>query len=383
VSAGDDPTEGRVRRSRTILVGVLGLALLVALPFVFERFAPDRSTTRSSPPQSPAAAIPTPRLSPASGSGRLVYVGVDPNGSGVPRLVALDVASGTYQVGPVVRDADRFARLVAVGPERRWLVLIHRPPGEATYVANLIDDLSGAPHEVARGGEISVSADGGELLVADVVGTRDVADCARRSYQLVVRRVALASGRSTPAYLGRRTCHRALEWGPVALGADDIIVNDERGEAHLVYRIGAEGRERLFRGVSSRSASGTFLYAQRGMNLLVWPGGGGLRPIVTGERTLGTIVAASASGRYVVVHGSIHDEPGTWLVDVAAGVVDLGPGTLPSGRRFFAETVADDGTVYLVGYESIVAIEGRGTEPAQHLPPGAPNPVVGPVAWLP
>jgi hypothetical protein len=166
------------------------------------------------------------------------------------------------------------------------------------------------------------------------------------------------------------------------LAGGEIVVNEVRGNAPLVVVIGPDGEDALVRGVVAGSASGVYVFGRRGRDLLVWPGAGAFRPVVTGRRLRGAVVAASPDGRYVVVDGAIGDEAGLWVVDVAAGTVRLGPDSLPPRSETFAQAVAADGTVLLVGYDGIVAVEGRSVAGVP-LPPAAPEPVLGPVAWLP
>jgi hypothetical protein len=312
-----------------------------------------------------------------------VYVGVEPNGSGVPRLVALDLASGTYQMGPAIRDLDPDARLVAVGPERRWLALIHRRPSGDELVADVIRDLTdpGDPAEVARGTAISSSPDGAALLVADLEAAEAGPGCPAGSERLTLALVDVATGRSAIAYRARPAC-AGVDPGAAILAGGELVVNLPRGDVPSVVRIGPEGEDPLVRGAVAESTSGAFLFARRGADLLVWPGAGGFRPVVSGRRLRGSVVAASPDGRYVVVDGAIGGESGLWIVDVAAGTVRLGPGSLPPRSETFAQAVAADGTVYLVGYEGILAVEGASVAGVP-LPPAAPEPVLGPVAWLP
>jgi hypothetical protein len=383
VSDGGDLTEGRVRRGRTLLVGALGLALLLSLPLLVELLTPGRPAARSGPSPGSVAGVPAPAPVGTSRSGRLVYVGVDPNDSGVPRLVSLDLASGAYEIGPAVRDLDPGARLAAVGPGRSWLALIHRPPGEETVVADVIRDLTdpGPPDEVARGVAISLSPDGGELLVAELEEAGSAPGCRDGSQRLTLARVAVATGRSTPAYRGSPACGGAVEPGAILAGGE-IVVNEVHGGARVAVLVGPEGEDPLVRGVVAGSASGVYLFARRGTDLLVWPGAGAFRPVVTGRRLRGAVVAASPDGRYVVVDGAIRDEAGLWIADVAAGTVRVGPGSLPPRSETFAQAVAADGTVFLVGHEGILAVEGASVAGVP-LPPAAPEPVLGPVAWLP
>jgi hypothetical protein len=363
------------------VVGALGLALLASLPFLVDVLTPGRPAARSGPSPGSVEAMPAPAPVETSRSGRLVYVGVDPNDSGVPRLVSLDLASGVYEIGPAVRDLDPGARLAAVGPRRSWLALIHRPPGEETVVADVFRDLAGPPDEVGRGVAISLSPDGSELLVADLEEAGSSRGCRDGSQRLTLARVAVATGRATSAYRGSPTCGGGVEPGAILAGGE-IAVNEVQGGARVVVLIGPQGEDPLVRGAVAGSASGVYLFARRGTDLLVWPGAGAFRPVVTGRRLHGAVVAASPDGRYVVVDGAIRDEAGLWIVDVAAGTVRVGPGSLPPRSETFAQAVAADGTVYLVGHDGILAVEG-GSVAGVPLPPAAPEPVLGPVAWLP
>jgi hypothetical protein len=170
--------------------------------------------------------------------------------------------------------------------------------------------------------------------------------------------------------------------GSAILASGEIVVSELRDDAPIVVHIGPEGEDTLVRDVTVESTSGVYLFARRDADLLVWPGAGGFRPLVTGRRLRGSVAAASPDGRYVVVDGAIRDEAGLWIVDVAAGTVRVGPGSLPPRSETFAQAVAADGTVFLVGYEGILAVE-RGSVAGVPLPPAAPQPVLGPVAWLP
>jgi hypothetical protein len=364
-----------------MIAGAVGLALLVALPFVFELLAPDPAATPSPPSEPAAGALPA---APTGMGlvGRLVYVGVDPADSGVPRLVALDLSNGTYQVGPEIRLSDRSARLVAVGPGGRWLLLIHRVPEEPAYVAELIRDLTEEPREVARGGELQPSPDGQELLVTDPLdegarrcpGPSDLAPWGVR-----ILRLANATGRTSTVVRASPACDGVF--GAVWYGRDDLLLNVSRHRSVDVDIVRGGERDDLFRGVVAQTSNGRYAFALRGSELLVWPGGGSLRPIVTGARTRGRVVAASPGGRYVIVDGVIRGEQGLFVVDVAAGTIEVHPRSLPPTSRIFATAVATDGTLYLVGFDGILAARGATVNPLL-LPLGAPEPVVGPVAWL-
>jgi hypothetical protein len=363
-------------------VGALGLVVLFALPFLLQVLAADRPAARSSPSPGSSVVVPAPASLETSSSGSLVYVGVDPNDSGVPRLVAFDLTSGTYEIGPAVRNLDRDARLVTVGPERSWLALYHRPSGGDVVVADVIRDLADPDgrDEIARGTAISSSPDGSVFLVAGVEDAGPASGCPAGSRRLTLTLVDVSTGRSAPAYRGRPSCP-GIDVGAALLADGGIAVTEIRGDESLVLRIGPDGADTLVQGAVVESTSGQYLFARRGPDLLVWPGAGGFRPVVTGRRLRGSVVAASPDGRYVVVDGAIRGETGLWIVDVAAGTVRLGPGSLPPRSETFAQAVSADGTVYLVGSEGILAVEGESVAPVP-LPPAAPEPVLGPVAWL-
>jgi hypothetical protein len=366
------------------VAGALGLAVLASLPLVVELLGPDPSPRSSRPsPTGPTGTLAPTTPDDSDLQGRLVYVGVDPNDSGVPRLVVLELATGAYEIGAAVRDVDAFARLVAAGSARDRLVLIRRVPGRETYVADLLLDVGAVPRELARGGRLEPSPDGRELLV-----TRVVVDPSSRCpgapglvpSGVVVERVGIASDRSRSVLREPPACDgvRGATW----YGSDAFLLNVGRATTDRVDLVRGGVRDRLFEGVVADVSHGIYAFLLRRRDLLIWPGGGGLRPIVTGARTIGRAVAASVNGRFVVVAGSIDGEPGLSIVDVASGVVVLSPDALPSPSRIFGEAVADDGTVFLVGYDGVAVADGEGVRPLP-LPLGAPDPVVGPVAWMP
>ncbi len=116
--------------------------------------------------------------------------------------------------------------------------------------------------------------------------------------------------------------------------------------------------------------------------MLVWPGGGALRPLVTGARLTGAVLASSADGRYAAVAGRIGGREGIWVVDVPAGTARLLPiRREPPLSRLSAVTFDAQDRLYGAGPALIVAQRGSVLLPIR-LPAGAPPPV-GPVAWLP
>jgi hypothetical protein len=146
--------------------------------------------------------------------------------------------------------------------------------------------------------------------------------------------------------------------------------------------LGDDGPEELFRGVAARWSAGASLLPDRDGHLLVWPGGGALRPLVTSARLTGTVVAASADGRSVAVDGRIAGDEGLWLVDVAEGTARrLRLRSDPPLSAISAATFDAGGRLYAAGPARIVVRRGTALVPLR-LPRGAPAPV-GPLTWVP
>jgi hypothetical protein len=368
----DDLVEGRPRRGRSILVGAIGLVLLGALPVVFGLLAGEPGRVDPAP-TGPAGAV-TPAFLDGL-SGRLVYVADEPGRPLLQRLWVLDLITGTFAQGPRFPNVGGPYELRAAGPDLAWPILVRHGPES---FADLFQDLSAdaEPLEVGRGDLVSLSADGSALLVADVDFGR-APGCTAPAYRL--RTVELDPARPPEVLPARLPCGRLTN---VTLYGRDAVITLAGSGPSRVFALRSGGADQLFSGVVAGSSSGTQLIASRGSHLLVWPGGGALRPIVTASSLTGNVLAASADGRYVAVDGRIRDERGLWVVDVPAGTARLlPPPRNPSLSELSSATFDAEDRLFAAGPGRILAEAGSALLPLV-LPVGAPPPV-GPVVWLP
>jgi hypothetical protein len=372
----DELAEGRVRRGRALLGGILGIALLGALPFVFGRLQsreaipnPQDARIEGSAPSSPFPAEPP-------SAGRLVYVADEPGRPDGQRLWVLDLSTGSVAAGPAFENAGGPYELRGAGPAGSWPVLIRHGPES---VALVFEDLSsdGAPVEIARASLISLASDGSVLLVAKP-DPGAATPCPEPTYRLSV--VGVETGGEVESFSGRLPCGRL---SAATLYASRIpVVTLVRGTSLHVAMLAADGAQELFRGVVAGWTGGRYLFPVRRSQVLVWPGGGALRPLVTGARLAGAVLASSADGRYVAVEGRIGEEEGIWVVDVPAGTARLLPVRRePPLAELSAATFDAEDQLFAAGPAAIVAQRGSTLVPIR-LPAGAPPPV-GPVAWLP
>jgi hypothetical protein len=368
-------SEGRrVRRWWSILAGVLGLGVLVALPFVVGA----RGREPEVEPTGTAGPVgPSPSFEQAP-TGRLAFLAADPGARARARLWVLDLATGSAAAGPVVRGVDEIH---AAGPVNDWVVLIGGDGKEA--VGSLVRDPATRhpPEEVARGDLVSISTDGNDLLTADVERVRG-ATCRDAVYEL--RRIALSTSVERIAFRGRLACGTLV--GATLLGSDVPVIDvrhDGRSEVHLLQ---PGDPQVLFRGraLETVSASGLMLLRDdRTDELFTWPGGGTPRPVITGSVTVPErILATTGDGRYAVVRGTIDRVEGTWVVDAAAGTAEpFPPPGYPISGDVAGAVFGGDGTLFVVAGGRVLASSGAAVFSIS-LPAEVPAPV-GPIAWLP
>ncbi len=373
MSEGDELVEGRARRGRALIAGGLGLALLAALPLVSGLLATDGPVTGAIGPTG-SLGDPSPPMTFAGLSGRLVYVADEPGRPDRQRLWVLDVATGFVSQGPRFPNAGGPYELLAAGPQRAWPILLRHGPRSFAY---LFPDLGATaePLEIGRADLVALSSDGNTLLLADAAAGRSPG-CEEPSYRL--RTVEIyptpAGARFEQLPCGRLT--NVMLYGP------DPVVTVLREGQRRVFVLRPDGADELFQGVVALGPSGVQLIAARGSRLLVWPGGGALRPIVTGSQLAGSVLATTFDGRYVAVDGRLGDDEGIWVVDVPAGTAFPVPPRANTPFSLLSDATFDgEGRLFTAGPGRILEVRGSEVLPIR-LPPGAPPPV-GPVVWVP
>lgn len=378
MSDGREPASGKVRRGRSLLATVAGLALLASLPFVFGLLAGEEPAGLTSQPVGPVGGTEPPPAFEKSLTGRLAYIADDPGRPGRQRLWVLDLETGSVIEGTTFSDV---VELHAAGPVNSWIVVIGSDGADSVGYLVRNPSAPNAAAEIVRGDLVSLSTDGNALLVATLDAARSPG-CQEPSYSL--RRAILSTFLERTAYRGDLPCGRLV--AATLLGSRLPVVSLVRRGRPEVHLLRPGDPQVLFRGLAhlAASASGSFLLvdAPRG-DLMVWPGGGAPRPVVNGLRTIPErIIAWSGDGRYVVLDGAIGDEDGTWLVDTAGGTAEpFPPAGYPLTSGLTGAAFADDGTLYAVAPGRILASSGTALFPLS-LPPGVPYPT-GPVAWLP
>ena len=378
MSDGRELAPGKVRRGRSLLAAVAGLGLLASLPLLIGLLGGDDQGGGSGKPAgSTGGAEPPPGLQ-ESLSGRLAYIADDPGHPGRQRLWVLDLETGSVIEGTTFPDVDE---LHAAGPINSWIVAIGSDGADSVGYLVRNPSASNGSAELARGDLVSLSTDGNALLVA-LSEARRSTRCQDTSYEL--RRVVLATFVERTAFRGRLACGTLV--AATLLGSRVPVISVVyHGEAQ-VHLLQPGDPQVLFRGLAqvAVSASGSILLEEdRTGELLVWPGGGTPRPVVTGSRVLADrIVAWSGDGRYVLVDGVLGDEDGTWRIDAAAGLAEpFPPPGYPLTGGLIAAAFADDGTLFADAPGRIVAFRATAAFPLS-LPSGVPYPT-GPVAWLP
>jgi hypothetical protein len=389
----DNLVEGRVRRGRILLAGAAGLVLLLALPFAFGVLSDDRIAPDDSEPTGPTSPFD---LGPVGADlhGRLVYTTFETEGSLGQRLVMLDLVTRTTTAGPLVPVAEE---LRVAGPRGNQLLLIADDAG-AQGIAYLLSDLSpaGVLREVAAGDVLSLSTDGTALLVgrSRPAAGNDI-DCESHSYSLT--RVELATGRERPLFEGRVSCGNLIS---ATLDRDRLVasfVRDGRAEVDAIW---PQNPAVLFHDLAHVSVSprGTLLFVEPEGDLnalgvwpgtptgplLVWPGSGSPRPLVSGADLFAQrVITWSVDGSQVVVNGSFRGQRGMWLVYVPGGTIGplLRPGVLSRRPASSGAAFDDRGRVFAAVPGTIVVWTDAGAIPLA-LPPDAPSPA-GPLVWLP
>lgn len=366
--------EGRVvRRGRAFLAGILGLAMVGGLSVAYG------SLTGDAPAEPQPGAVPTDAV-PSMGrpsltiglTGRLVYSTSVPGEPGRERLWVLDLATGAFERGPEIPESFE---ILTAGPDRAWLLIHSQERGRtASY---LLRDLSAEaePVRIARSQTEVLSRDGEELFVGVLDEGRRGACVGRYEVRVVV----LETGRETPASEDDVPC--GIFSGAALYGSGTPVVSVRRRYPPAGYLLGPNGPEQVFPVAFYVWSSGPYLFASSRNDLVVWPGGGTPHPLLTGSRAVGRPMASTSDGRYLALAGAVDDLPGIWIVDVASGTVLMGADALPPRPRVFDATFADDGTVYLVGWDGITAAQPLGVRVVP-IPLGAPEPR-GQVVWLP
>lgn len=363
--SGEEVVQGRYRRGLRFAVIAAAITAVVAVRLVADVF--DRPDPRETAPAT-VTSRSEPSPTPVTLGGRLVYV-TDDRDAGGQRLYFLDVPTGILREGPALSEVDA---MVTAGPRGDWLVLVVIDGDEE--VARLLLNRLLEPIDVARGDLVSVSSNRQALLIARTEADHP-AGCPDPSYEL--ERVILVDSRHRPALPVPLPCGRLLS---AVLYSPGVIVASvsEGGAAPRMHVLRPGVSERVLSGRVLES-SGRFLFLERGGQLLVWPGGGTPRAVVTGSITRGRIVATSQGGRYVAVDGRVDAVRGLWMVDAAAGTVRRLD--VASVGRLVAAAFDDRGVLYVVGAAGITAFDGSTPLPV-HPPPDAPPPN-GPAAWLP
>jgi len=397
-SDDDDLVEGRARRSHAFTtVGVM-VALVASLPLVYSRLGGGVGD----PDPVPTAAVPSPLGEPDRPvpglAGRLVFTTFETRGSPgrQQQLWVVDLRTGALSEGPMVPAVEE---LWVADPARGWLVLV-TADRRAGGIAYLLTGLSpGAePIELARGQLLSLSTDGGALLVGRSEPTgRMGPGCEGHRY--VVSRVDVGSGAEVTLGEGRLACGTLVSG--TLVGQTPIVSFVRRGQPEVRRLDPGNATFLLLPGVAhvSGSPAGRLLLVQpergvlKGLGVwprtptgpaLIWPSVGAPRPLVTGERVYAQrVVAWSPDGGRVVVGGIVGDERSLWLVYVPAGTLEplLPPNSFPLRSAFSGATFDDRGNAFAGAPGTLVVATGTGVAPIE-LPAGAPSPV-GPVVWLP
>jgi hypothetical protein len=369
--------EGHVVRGRRgALFGVLGLLLVAAVTVAYGALGadpdpPPRATTTG--PAGPTLRLGGPAVVVEGLTGRLVYAARSPTARGRDVLWVLDLATGSVEAGPVV---PRGFELLAAGGSGDWvLILADARPGVRSYL--LTEPTIGArPIELARSDVASLSRFGDELFVADFRGASEAACSGRYEVQVV----ALASGEASPVDEGPLPC--GLLSDGALYGSGTPVVSSIRGRwPPAGFVLGPRGPEELFPVALDVWAAGRYVFASSRNDLVVWPGGGTPRPLLSDARAAGRPIASTADGRYLALGGAVDGQTGIWIIDVASGRVLIGAGSLPARSRVSDAAFADDGTLYMVGPSGISAAQPLGVRVVP-LPIGAPEPR-GQVVWLP
>lgn len=377
----DHPSEGHVRRGRTVIVGALGLGLLVALPFLSAVLGRDDGPEPA--PEVTRSTVPATALFEKPLRGRLAYMALDPEREGHLRIWVWDLESGTVTEGPAIPIEyspvqSNFA-LYASGPRREWLVLLRFGPSTVAYLLRDLGADAGAI-EAARADGVAVSSDRLSLLTLEEESGR-APGCRDPAFRLY--RLDLATGALVPAFRGPLPC--GSPFGFALLRSTPVVgIAEEGSRSPRTYLLRPHDPEPLFRGpYPFAAAAGNVFFAdtlsREGM--FVWPGGGAPRPVLPGSKVIGRVLAISDGGRYVAVAGTVDGVAAVWVLDASAGVVRLGIGDLPSISDTLGVTFASDGTAFVVSWEGVLA-ESGGSVRSLQLPTGAPEPR-GAVAWLP
>jgi hypothetical protein len=363
-----DPSGGRPRRRWWVGI-LLGVLVVASLPLVSRAWFSEGGGTAAT---GPTAGLPE-RLA-AGLRGRLVYLTDEPGRPGRQRIVVLDLVDGSVEAGPVVPTASTLS---AVGPGRRWVLLLRRE-GDVT-VADLLRGITSGerPVEVARGAFVSLSPDGRTVLVAEV-GDHRPRGCPAPAYRL--RRVSLATGRSTAAVRGPLPCGTLL--AIAEYGTRIPLVSLTRpGGLPGTFALRSDGPELLFGG-STVSGGAPFLFKFAGGDIVLWPDGDRLRVGQTESGLLGRVLEWSADGRHFAVEGRVGAQVGLWLVDAVDGhALPLSTTGAAFIRRLGDATIDDAGTVFAADATGIRALTSSSLF-LLDLPVDAPAPV-RPIAWIP
>jgi hypothetical protein len=369
--------EGHVVRGRRgALFGVLGLLLVAAVAVASGALGGDAGPPARATATGPAG--PTLRLGGQSViveglTGRLVYAARSPTARGRDVLWVLDLATGSVEAGPVV---PRGSELLAAGPDGDWVLLLADDRrGVRAYLLTELT-IGSFPVEIARSDVVSLSRFGDELYLADFRDAREAA-CSGR-YE--VRVVGLATGEANDVADDRLPCG-ILSNGALYGAGTPVVASIRRRWPPAGYVLGPQGPDEVFPVALSVWASGRYVFASSRNDVVVWPGGGTPRPLLSDARAAGRPIASTLDGRYLALAGAVDGEAGVWIIDVASGRVLVGADALPPRSRVFDATFAADGTVYLVGWDGIAAAQPLGVRVVP-LPIGAPAPR-GQVVWLP
>ncbi|HYZ14563.1 MAG TPA: hypothetical protein VFA08_13295 [Actinomycetota bacterium] len=391
MSRDDEPIEGRTRRGGQLVVIGVGVALLLALPSLYDLISGDTRTPRQATTSPNESALAGQRL-----HGRLVFISLDTEGSAErrQRLWAFDLRSGDLVEGPLVPAAEELW----VTNQSPQSIVIVADDGGAEGVAYVINGLSPdtEPVEIARGDVISLATNGRALIVGRTEPAGgEVPGCEPRSYTL--HRVDLDTAEEALVLRGREECGNLVS---ATLHRDMAVasfVDHGRVEVRSIWPTNVSTLFPDFAHVSV-SPRGTFLFVDPvgGLDglgvwprrptgrILVWPQSGRPRPLVNGDPLVSDrVLAWSPDGGYVVVNGFIGNRRGMWLVYVPAGTAELllPPNAFPRRPAFSGAAFDDAGDVFAGRPGRIVVRTPTGSFPIA-LPPEAPSPI-GPIGWLP
>lgn len=397
--AGREPVEGRARRGGPLLAGAVGLAVLVTLPIVFGLLSGDEASEDPAGANGPTAPVFTGRPDAFQAGlamhGRLVFTTSetpeDPDTQ--HRIWVLDLETGDLSEGPLVPFVEE---LFVVDGERGRIVLFTRG-SRSRGVAYMLTDLSprARPREIAWGEVLSLSTDGRALIVGRTrrVGSGG-AGCESHIYTL--HRVDLDSGRERLLSRGRVACGDLVS---ATLHRELVVasfVQDGRAEVRAIW---PQNPTVMFPDLAHVSVSprDTFLFVEPGRGstdawprtptgpVLVWPGSGSPRPILTdGPLDAHRVVAWSPDGAHVVVNGIVGGVRGMWLVYVPSGTAELvSPPDISFRPAFSGATFDDLGTVFAASPGRLVAVTDAGTFSIPLPRPASPPFPLGSIGWLP